>query len=113
MSYVNEMEVDFPTLCDIYKCNECPRFMDDCDGNDSAFEEEYTVVWYDDKNNRHTEYTTDFDKAKGLADANKGHVYDESENRVYPAEETHLSYSDLRDLNKFLVDHAMDALSMG
>ena len=26
-------EPDNITLCDIYKCEECPRYGDDCDGN--------------------------------------------------------------------------------
>jgi len=27
------------TLCDIYKCDECPRYGDDCDGKFIEFEE--------------------------------------------------------------------------
>ena len=26
-------ETDIVTYCDIYKCEDCPRYGDDCDGN--------------------------------------------------------------------------------
>ena len=26
-------EYDIITYCDIYKCEDCPRYGDDCDGN--------------------------------------------------------------------------------
>lgn len=32
---------DVTRFCDIYKCEECPRYMDDCDGDpDNSIEEE-------------------------------------------------------------------------
>lgn len=32
-------EYDIVTLCDICKCEECPRYGDDCDGEFVEFEE--------------------------------------------------------------------------
>ena len=32
---------DVTTFCDIYKCEECPRYADDCDGDpDNMIEDE-------------------------------------------------------------------------
>ena len=39
-TYLNgwcDMNDDIITYCDIYECNDCPRYGDDCDGE---FEEE-------------------------------------------------------------------------
>ena len=32
-------DYDIVRLCDIYKCEECPRYGDDCDGEFVEFEE--------------------------------------------------------------------------
>ena len=31
---------DLVTYCDIYKCSECPRYGDDCDGNGEEDDDE-------------------------------------------------------------------------
>ena len=105
-------EVDVPTLCDVYDCKECPRYMDDCDGNDSVCEDEYTVVWYDeDKRERCTETVCDLDGAKTLADERNGHVYNADNISVYPEKEEYISYDDLRAINEVLTKHARAALT--
>lgn len=105
-------EMDVPTLCEIYDCNECSRFGDDCDGNDSVCDREYTVKWCDEDNrNIHTETVSDLEAAMQLADAHNGRVYDKDENRVYPEDQLQVSYEDLRAINDVIVKHAGSALA--
>lgn len=38
---INGKEVDVPSCMEIFlSCRECPRYMDDCDGNDSVLSDE-------------------------------------------------------------------------
>ena len=37
-------EYDIPSLCDIYKCEECPRYGDDCDGKGEWEDEDDELV---------------------------------------------------------------------
>ncbi len=30
---MNRLDPEIITYCDIYKCHDCPKYGDDCDGN--------------------------------------------------------------------------------
>ena len=37
------MNDDIITYCDIYECNDCPRYGDDCDGKDEEWEQKKSI----------------------------------------------------------------------
>ena len=50
--FIDDDHYDVTTYCDIFKCSECPRMGDDCDGEDrmAYYEREGDDIVYYDEN---------------------------------------------------------------
>ena len=47
---------DRVSYCEVYKCKDCPRYGDDCDGNDEEDDDDDRIAYYEKQGDEYVYY---------------------------------------------------------